>query len=578
VSDQIVIPLAPHLLAPLLLGGLVLSGIFLWSGAGRALMGERMAQRWSGLTPVQRAATGLGLAAWAILFLATLAAALLGVLRMAGDGAAGTLGLGTLLAALLGAPFLIWATLIRQATVDYQKEGHMTDRISKAVEQLGAEKTVKKAAGDRTVETTEPNLEVRIGAILSLERIAQDSTRHDRGRDHVRVMEILCAYIRDNAPASGAKDHDFGEWTPLPDDATEEQRAARQAEREARFGTGPFRESKVMAWARSLGPPRADIAEALKVIGRRSRDQLLVEAAWPHPPTPDTGWPFDNAPHLPDDPDEAPHSPAARVDFENRLRAWKDDLRQHPGHRLDLRNTNLQGADLSKGCFQGARFDNARLDGADLRQARLEGADLWQARVEGANLWEARLEGASLFRARMEGADLWRARLAGANLEQARLEATTLFLARMEGASLAWAELEEASLEAARLDGAELSLARMGRANFRRARLPGTSLRSARLEGANLQEARFDAHTDVRDAELSGASWQDVDLSMLDLTQAQIDATFGDGSVILPARLARPAHWPTEALHTTAYFDQIDRWWANRDGITPPPSRPSRNP
>jgi hypothetical protein len=40
---------------------------------------------------------------------------------------------------------------------------------------------------------TEPNIEVRIGAILSLERIAQDSTRYDNGRDHVRVMEILCA-------------------------------------------------------------------------------------------------------------------------------------------------------------------------------------------------------------------------------------------------------------------------------------------------------------------------------------------------------------------------------------------------
>jgi hypothetical protein len=83
---------------------------------------------------------------------------------------------------------------------------------------------------------TVPNLEVRIGAILSLERIAQDSTRHDSGRDHVRVMEILCSYIRHNAPARVAENHSFGEWEPLPEDATPEQRADRAKEREERFG------------------------------------------------------------------------------------------------------------------------------------------------------------------------------------------------------------------------------------------------------------------------------------------------------------------------------------------------------
>ncbi len=41
---------------------------------------------------------------------------------------------------------------------------------------------------------TEPNLEVRIGAIYALERIAQDSLR-----DHIQIMEILCAYVRENA-------------------------------------------------------------------------------------------------------------------------------------------------------------------------------------------------------------------------------------------------------------------------------------------------------------------------------------------------------------------------------------------
>jgi hypothetical protein len=136
---------------------------------------------------------------------------------------------------------------------------------------LGAEKTVKR----KGVETTVPNIEVRIGAILSLERIAQDSTKHDKGRDHVRVMEILCAYIRENAPASLAKDHDFGEWVPLKDDPTDEERAAHLAKRKERFGQH-FIAGKVGQWAKTLPDPRADIAIALRVIAAAQGAGLRV--------------------------------------------------------------------------------------------------------------------------------------------------------------------------------------------------------------------------------------------------------------------------------------------------------------
>jgi hypothetical protein len=44
-------------------------------------------------------------------------------------------------------------------------------------------------------ELTEPNLEVRIGSIYALERIARDSDR-----DHIQIMEIVCAYVRKNSP------------------------------------------------------------------------------------------------------------------------------------------------------------------------------------------------------------------------------------------------------------------------------------------------------------------------------------------------------------------------------------------
>jgi len=163
-----------------------------------------------------------------------------------------TLGAGGLIVALLGAPFLIWNTIIKQRALGFQKEGHITDRISKAVDQLGAEKTVKRPLLDAdgtprvdaegkplVAEQTVPNIEVRIGGILSLERIAQDSCAYDHGRDHVRVMEILCAYVRENAKA------------------------------EHLDPTAPPFQTKI---------PRLDIQKAIDVIKRRNPQQKDLEA------------------------------------------------------------------------------------------------------------------------------------------------------------------------------------------------------------------------------------------------------------------------------------------------------------
>ncbi len=141
------------------------------------------------------------------------------------------LGAGALIAAMLGAPFVIWGTVLKHRTVTFQKEGHITDRINKAVEMLGAEKVEKVySLGEDgkpiQAERTVANIEVRIGAILSLERIAQDSTAYDKGRDHVRVMEILCAYVRENSNARKPVDFPEPHWVPLKDGANEEERKA----------------------------------------------------------------------------------------------------------------------------------------------------------------------------------------------------------------------------------------------------------------------------------------------------------------------------------------------------------------
>jgi Pentapeptide repeats (8 copies) len=82
-------------------------------------------------------------------------------------------------------------------TVQIMEQGHITDRYTKAIEQLG------RLDGDQ------PNIEVRLGAIYALERIA-----HDSPRDHWTIMEVLAAYVRQNAPAGPL---DEGSCKPLPE-------------------------------------------------------------------------------------------------------------------------------------------------------------------------------------------------------------------------------------------------------------------------------------------------------------------------------------------------------------------------
>jgi Pentapeptide repeats (8 copies) len=70
-----------------------------------------------------------------------------------------------------------------QRALMVSQEGQITDRFTKAIEQLGA----VDANGKK-------KLEVRLGAIYALERIANQSER-----DHWPIMEVLSAYVRENA-------------------------------------------------------------------------------------------------------------------------------------------------------------------------------------------------------------------------------------------------------------------------------------------------------------------------------------------------------------------------------------------
>jgi len=72
---------------------------------------------------------------------------------------------------------------------DLTREGQITDRYTKAIEQLGAIQSQASKDGEPL-----PRLEIRLGGIYALERIARDSER-DRGP----ILEVLTAYVRANS-------------------------------------------------------------------------------------------------------------------------------------------------------------------------------------------------------------------------------------------------------------------------------------------------------------------------------------------------------------------------------------------
>lgn len=263
---------------------------------------------------------------------------------------AANLGAGALIVAMLGSPLVIWATILKHRTVSFQKEGHMTDRISKAVEQLGAEKTVKLEGK----EQTQSNIEVRVGGLLSLERIANDSMKFDNGRDHVLVMRIICAYLRQNSPANDLT---------LP-----------------------------TAGATLLASPKLDIRQAAEILKRRSVRQLEQEEK--------EKYRLDLRRVNLDDVDMSNGNFSGAMFDESRL------------HYTDMRKTDLTGARFVGATIAEAIFAGSTLKGVKFQKARLsdrvadDGLGLTYARVESLEVFGADLRGLSRFLASADNGNI----------------------------------------------------------------------------------------------------------------------------------------------------------------------------
>jgi uncharacterized protein YjbI with pentapeptide repeats len=350
----------------------------------------------------------------------------------------------TAVAGLFAAGALVFTALnfsLSRRTFELTEQGQVTDRYTKAVEQLGSDK-----------------LDVRIGGIYALERVARDSAR-----DHSTVMEVLAAFIRE---------HSREPWPP-PD--TSRRLARTVLSLAARSSSS------------ADSPPerliRPDILAAVKVIRRRDakRDRQPINLA---------GARLTGA-----------YLIFARLSFANLTGA---DLRGADLHSADLRGADLTGADLRGAELTVARLNRAQLVGPDalkppgwedlepaspsmptfLRGANLAGADLRGADLRGADLTGADLRGADLtvakFRRAPLGPDDLKLELAGlSGMSPASPSVPTFLLgANLAGANLTSADLTDAALSdrtdltGADLTGAKIRRAGLGLADLTYARWP----------------------------------------------------------------------------------------------------------
>jgi uncharacterized protein YjbI with pentapeptide repeats len=261
-----------------------------------------------------------------------------------------------------------------QARRELNGEAQVANPLTQAIGQLGAD------ANDG-----QPDLQVRLGGIYALERIARDFPR-----DHWTIMEVLTAYVRQNA--------------------------SRKAEEEAE-----------PTHANRQGPG-ADIQAILSVLGRRTPPREGAELKRLDLAGTDLG-----------------RASLAGANL-RRVSLGRANLSRADLAGADLREAVAERANLSRASLGRASLGQANLGWAELAGADLSEADLSEAFLAGTNFSRAELAGANLSDAFLVGANLRRA-----NLKHANLSGASLGFADLTGADLSEADLRGTNLAGAKL-------------------------------------------------------------------------------------------------------------------------------
>jgi hypothetical protein len=253
---------------------------------------------------------------------------------------------------------------IAENNLKVSQEGQITERFTRAVDQLGA-----------IDQSGNPAIEIRLGGIYALERIANESKK-----DYWPIMEILTAYVRKNSPIK--KDIDI--------DSVE-------------YFNQPLEDTKV----------KADIQAILTVIGERRYSYKAGEV---------------KRLCL-----EGTNLRKANLNEANLngVILNKANLEGASLKKANLKEAVFKGANLRSTSLVEAHLENAEMFGT-----YLELAQLTDAHLEGAVLGGAKLNRAFMRKAHLEGAKLTDASLNYALLEEADFLGTDLLATNLEGACL----------------------------------------------------------------------------------------------------------------------------------------------
>lgn len=274
---------------------------------------------------------------------------------------------------ILGLYFTARTLRISQDSLQTNQEGHITERFTKAIEQLG---------------DTE-RLTVRLGGIYALERIARDSAK-----DHWQVMEVLTAYVRDNSLES--------QQTALKSlkSATDIQAVLDVLGR--RVVTVDREKGKLDLYRANL--------EGMLLTGNFNKI-VLVDANL-------AGAVFQDI-HL-----EEACFVGAHLENSTFIRAHLERTEFSGAHleRAEFRETNFTETKLIGSCLEKAKLLEAYLEKVDLSCAQLQSASLPRAQLIGVCLEKADLSFVNLKEADFTGTQLQEAILTETQLQGANLQ------------------------------------------------------------------------------------------------------------------------------------------------------------
>jgi len=131
------------------------------------------------------------------------------------------------------------------------------------------------------------------------------------------------------------------------------------------------------------------------------------------------------------------------------------------GTSANLTGANLKGADLTYAVFEQANFANAKLLTASLYGANLQNTKWLRADLTRVDVRDTQMQGATLSLSNLELADFSGAKLGGATLSGAQMKGTIFLGTDLRGADLRGAVftgtvVRDALLDGAKLDGADL--------------------------------------------------------------------------------------------------------------------------